>query len=191
MKNFFEDESLTAMIRDSVIIGSSVQGTNSIARRGITWNWDRGEIVKNVKFYNFPSATALDVTSIDGTCGGWVNTVKGLSFNNVKYRHTNRWNWDIILQDTDGSLAGRAGDFIVAPDEFYKVDRRCRSLPYLNNAIASANLSTPVRFAFNNFVPDAWNYFFRRKWVKTKIITNFSVEIEPITKKIELSGVVK
>jgi hypothetical protein len=128
MKSYFEDESLTAMIVDSVIIGNSVQGRNSIAGRGLTWNWDRGQIVKDVKFYNFPTATAMDVTSIAGTCvdrcGGWVNQLKGLSFNNVKYRHTNRWNWDIILQDTDGSLAGKAGDYIVAPDEFLRDDKR-------------------------------------------------------------------
>lgn len=147
------------MVADSVFIGNSIQGQNSIARRGLTWSWDRGELVKNVKFYNYPDATAMDVTSIDGTCGfkcgGWTNKVYGLSFNNVLYKHSNRWPWDIALLDQDGSLTGQAGDMVVYKDEFFTGDARCRDMADLNNAVACSNMQTAVRFAFNNFQPDA------------------------------------
>lgn len=157
LKHIFDDESLTAMISDSVIIGNSIQGQNSVAGRGLTWSWDRGEIVKNVKFYNFPTATAMDVTAIAGTCsfgcGGWLGKVKGLTFNNVQYRHSQRWPWDNVLLDLDGSLTGQAGDIVVFKDGFFTDDPRCRDTSDFRNGVACSNMNTPIRFAFNNYNP--------------------------------------
>lgn len=68
-KNTFYDDNLGSGILDSIVIGNSVNGQNSLGR-GLTFAWDRGEVTKNVAFYNFPNAdiSAMDVTSIAGVC---------------------------------------------------------------------------------------------------------------------------
>jgi len=54
---------------DSVVIGNS-EGGPARANSGVSLAWDRGQLLKNVAFYNFPNeeASAIDVTSINGVC---------------------------------------------------------------------------------------------------------------------------
>jgi hypothetical protein len=118
--NTWDDESIGTLVKDVVIVGNSITGNPAVSDNGLTLAWDRGESIKNVKFYNFPNenTAAFGATSIAGKCvfkcGGWTNKVSGLTFNNVKYRTNFRWNWDFILKDLDGSLTGQAGDIVMA-----------------------------------------------------------------------------
>ena len=58
------------MIADSVIIGNSLGGTKSITQDGIVVPWDRGELLTNVAFYNFPEAgsNGMRCPFITGRC---------------------------------------------------------------------------------------------------------------------------
>lgn len=65
---FYNDMTGTSLT-DSVFIGNSLGGA-SIGKSGATLTWDRGQLVKNVGFYNYPDAgsSAMDMTTITGTC---------------------------------------------------------------------------------------------------------------------------
>jgi len=54
---------------DSVVIGNS-EGGPARGNSGVSLAWDRGQLLRNVAFYNFPNeeASAIDVTSINGVC---------------------------------------------------------------------------------------------------------------------------
>ena len=79
MDYFFDEVRGTSML-DSVIVGNSIDG-QAAKGHGLILGWDRGELVKNAKFYNFPNTdkSALFATAIAGKCvvfcGGWTNEV--------------------------------------------------------------------------------------------------------------------
>lgn len=69
----FFKESIAPLIADSIIIGNSdplTSGTTSISESGLVIAWDRGQLIKGVSFYNFPSAGSRAIRGpfIDGTC---------------------------------------------------------------------------------------------------------------------------
>jgi hypothetical protein len=66
---YFYNESTGPTIMNSVIIGNSNSSSNSsITPLGLVIAWDRGELIKNVTFINFPNATAIGATTITGSC---------------------------------------------------------------------------------------------------------------------------
>ena len=68
---YFYNESSGPTIMNSVIIGNSNSSSNSsITPLGLVIAWDRGELIKNVTFINFPDANsvAIGATSIAGVC---------------------------------------------------------------------------------------------------------------------------
>ena len=78
----WNDETIGTLVKDIVIIGNSINGQPAPqGSLGLTVAWDRGELIKNVKFYNFPNgdSAAIGATSINGVCtfkcGGWTNKV--------------------------------------------------------------------------------------------------------------------
>ena len=66
---YFYNESTGPTIMNSVIIGNSNSSSNSsITPLGLVIAWDRGELIKNVKFINFPDSKAIGATTIPGSC---------------------------------------------------------------------------------------------------------------------------
>ncbi len=65
---FYNDTNGNSLV-DSVIIGNS-EGDLSLANSGVSLAWDRGQLIKNVAFYNFENegSSAFEVTSINGVC---------------------------------------------------------------------------------------------------------------------------
>ncbi len=59
-----------AGVFDSIIIGNSLSNTQSLTPSGLVVAWDRGELISNVSFYNFPTSysAAIRPTSIIGRC---------------------------------------------------------------------------------------------------------------------------
>lgn len=68
--NTFYNENTGTVVADSIIIGNSLGGTQSYTIDGIVVPWDRGQLVKNVSFYNFPAASsrAMRCPIIAGRC---------------------------------------------------------------------------------------------------------------------------
>ena len=67
----FYKDSIAPLIADSIIIGNSDPGgSTSITGSGLVIAWDRGQLLKGISFYNFPSAgtRAIRGPFIDGTC---------------------------------------------------------------------------------------------------------------------------
>uniref|UniRef100_A0A3B4ZZ57 PKHD1 like 1 n=1 Tax=Stegastes partitus TaxID=144197 RepID=A0A3B4ZZ57_9TELE len=85
---------------------------NNCTHRGIITPFDDGLSVLNTKFINFnrDSCTAIGVTSIDGTCvdrcGGWAVRFSGVQYFNSPNKAGFRWEHEVQLLDTDGSLTG-------------------------------------------------------------------------------------
>ena len=66
-RDVFYDENNGPLIADSIIIGNSQNGQSSGS--GITLPWDRGQLIKNVAFYNFlGNDPAMKATEISGVC---------------------------------------------------------------------------------------------------------------------------
>jgi hypothetical protein len=165
----FYDSNKGTAIKNSVIIGNSKGGNAPAPGVGAVLAWDRGEIFENVKFYNYPNpdTSAMVPNSIAGRCttgcGGWINKFRALSFSNVRYKHTLRWNWDNIMVDLDGtltgtqgartSLASSAGNVVVFKDNITSTRPNCVDTNEFLNGIVCSNTNNWIRFAFNNFQP--------------------------------------
>ena len=69
-RNILFDETNGPAIIDSIVIGNSDQNALTNSDNGIVLAWDRGLLVKNVNFYNFPdqSTQAMRATIITGRC---------------------------------------------------------------------------------------------------------------------------
>ena len=67
---FFFDPIKGPVVSDTIIIGSSTDPQNSYTQVGLLVPWDRGELISNVSFYNFPDATtpAIRPPIIHGRC---------------------------------------------------------------------------------------------------------------------------
>ena len=66
--------------------------------------------------------------------------VSGLKFVNVPFKSLQRWNWDNILLDKDGSLGGAPGDVVVSRNNFTLYDPRCnidKSTTFINGILCS------------------------------------------------------
>lgn len=118
--------------------------------------WDRGLRVRNITFYNFPSANTQAIFGpvITGrcsfACGGWMTRFSQLSFTNVLNRGNFRWQYDGIYHDEDGSLSNSPNSMIIAPDGLWSTAPACTVTANIANArTCPVSLGTWVRFAFN------------------------------------------
>jgi len=159
--NYFYDQKSGTSIEDSVIIGNSLNNVNSYTPHGIVIAWDRGQIVKNVTFYNFPDSktSAFTAPFIIGKCtdrcGGWTTQFKELTFNNVKKRTLHRWNWDVIYQDLDGSFGGSPGDVIASKDNLTLNNPNCKQSNLFENGLVCSNTKTlkaSIKQEFHKFI---------------------------------------
>ncbi|RNA07260.1 hypothetical protein BpHYR1_049764, partial [Brachionus plicatilis] len=60
-------------------------------------------------------------------CGGWVTKLEQLKFNNVQIRAIQRWDWDLIYDDLDGSLTDETNNVVVYNNNFTINDPNCKS----------------------------------------------------------------
>ncbi len=113
VSSFGEDGGAT--MSNSTIVGHVDElglGENYCTHRGVIAPLDDGLSVLNTKFINFDrgSCTAIGVASIDGTCvdrcGGWAVKFSGVQYFNSPNKAGFRWEHEVQLVDTDGSLTG-------------------------------------------------------------------------------------
>ncbi|XP_054983665.1 fibrocystin-L [Sorex araneus] len=115
-------ETSGAMIKNAKIVGHLDElemGSTFCTMKGLILPFSEGLTVSSVRFMNFdrPGCVALGVTSITGVCnercGGW-----SAKFVNIQYFHAPnkagfRWEHEVVLIDTDGSLTGHKGHTVI------------------------------------------------------------------------------
>ncbi|XP_075128051.1 fibrocystin-L-like [Leptodactylus fuscus] len=111
-----------AVLKNAIIVGHLDElglGPAFCTARGITLPFDEGLTVSSVKFMNFdrPNCAAIGVTSITGLCtyrcGGWSARFNGIQFFNSPNKAGFRWEHEVVLIDTDGTLTGKVGGKVV------------------------------------------------------------------------------
>ncbi|XP_039677098.1 fibrocystin-L-like [Perca fluviatilis] len=120
VSNFGEEGGAT--ISNSTIVAYVDElglGNDYSTRRGIIAPPDDGLSVLNTKFINFNSSlsAAIGVASIDGRCGdqcgGWAVRFSGIQYFNSPNKAGFRWEHEVQLVDTDGSLTGNINHTVV------------------------------------------------------------------------------
>ncbi|XP_075126263.1 fibrocystin-L-like [Leptodactylus fuscus] len=115
-------ETYGAVLKNAIIVGHLDElglGPAFCTARGITLPFDEGLTVSSVKFMNFdrPNCAAIGVTSITGLCtdrcGGWSARFNGIQFFNSPNKAGFRWEHEVVLIDTDGTLTGKVGGKVV------------------------------------------------------------------------------
>ena len=67
--SYFYDANNGPSIVNAIIIGNSDPSARSaITSKGLVLAWDRGQLIQNVKFLNFPTNVAIGATTIAGKC---------------------------------------------------------------------------------------------------------------------------
>ncbi|XP_044191170.1 PKHD1 like 1, tandem duplicate 1 [Thunnus albacares] len=111
-----------AMVSNSTIVAHVDElglGDSSCTHRGVIAPLDDGMSVVNTKFINFNrgSCSAIGVASIDGTCvdrcGGWAVRFSGIQYFDSPNKAGFRWEHEVQLVDTDGSLTGNVDHKVV------------------------------------------------------------------------------
>uniref|UniRef100_A0A8D3BAM2 PKHD1 like 1, tandem duplicate 2 n=1 Tax=Scophthalmus maximus TaxID=52904 RepID=A0A8D3BAM2_SCOMX len=112
-----------AAVTNGTIVGHVDElalGSSYCTHRGVITPFDDGMSVLDTKFLNFDrsSCAAIGVTKIDGTCGdrcgGWAVRFSGVEYFNSPNKAGFRWEHEVVLVDTDGSLTGNV-DYKVVP----------------------------------------------------------------------------
>ncbi|XP_075907773.1 fibrocystin-L-like [Nelusetta ayraudi] len=120
VRGFGEDGGAT--MSNSTVVGHVDElglGDEYCTHRGIIAPLDDGLSVLNTKFINFDrsSCAAIGVTRIDGTCidrcGGWSVRFAGIQYMNSANKAAFRWEHEVQLVDTDGSLTGTINNKVV------------------------------------------------------------------------------
>ncbi|XP_069572864.1 fibrocystin-L-like [Brachyistius frenatus] len=117
---FGEDKGAT--VSNSIIVGHMDElglGSNYCTHKGVVMPFDDGMSVLNTKFINFDrrSCAAIGVTAIDRTCvngcGGWEVRFSGIQYMNSPNKASFRWEHEVQLVDSDGSLTGNINHKVV------------------------------------------------------------------------------
>ncbi|XP_043994771.1 fibrocystin-L-like isoform X2 [Gambusia affinis] len=153
-----------AMVSNSTIVAHMDElglGGDYCTRRGVITPFDDGMSVLNTQFVNFnrSNCTAIGVTSIDGTCtdrcGGWAVRFAGIQYRNSPNKAGFRWEHEVQLVDTDGSLTGNV-DHKVVPMSSLLDPAHCSHSAEWSVGFPGAVCDHTVdfhRLAFNNPTP--------------------------------------
>ncbi|XP_040289774.1 fibrocystin-L-like [Bufo bufo] len=157
-------EASGAVLKNAIIVGHLDElglGPSYCTARGITLPFDEGLTVSSVKFINFDrsNCAAIAVTSITGLCsdrcGGWSAKFNGIQYFNSPKKAGFRWEHEVVLIDTDGTLTGKTGAKVVPgsglldPSQCSQSSDWSAGFPgYICNASTSFH-----RLAFNNPSP--------------------------------------
>uniref|UniRef100_W5LW20 Uncharacterized protein n=1 Tax=Lepisosteus oculatus TaxID=7918 RepID=W5LW20_LEPOC len=155
-----------AVIKNTTIVGHVDElglGPNYCTVRGIILPFDDGLSIMSVTFVNFdrPMCSAIGVTSIDGTCvdrcGGWSARFSGIQFFNTSNKAGFRWEHEVVLIDSDGSLTGNRNHKVVPRsgllDPLHCTEKAEWSVGY-PGAVCDATVSFH-RLALNNPSPSS------------------------------------
>uniref|UniRef100_A0A4W4EJY7 Polycystic kidney and hepatic disease 1 (autosomal recessive)-like 1 n=1 Tax=Electrophorus electricus TaxID=8005 RepID=A0A4W4EJY7_ELEEL len=136
-------------------------GRDYCTARAIVLPLDDGMSVLGAKFVNFdrPSCAAIGVTSIDGVCthlcGGWSAKFSGVQFYQSPNKAAFRWEHEIALIDTDGTLTGNPGSKVVPKSKLLD-PAHCSDDPAWSAGFPGAVCDNTISFhrlAFNNPSP--------------------------------------
>ncbi|KAM6974364.1 PKHD1 like 1, tandem duplicate 1, partial [Tautogolabrus adspersus] len=112
-----------AGVFNSIIVGHLTElgdFERQTRNRGIILPFDDGMVVMNTTLMNFDQASyaAFGVTTVDGTCidkcGGWAALFGGIKYINSPNKCGLKWEFEVQLVDTDGSLTGTVGNKVVS-----------------------------------------------------------------------------
>ncbi|XP_075681934.1 fibrocystin-L [Rhinoderma darwinii] len=159
-------ETSGAVLKNAIIVGHLDElglGPNYCTARGITLPFDEGLTVSSVKFMNFdrPNCAAIAVTTVVGLCsdrcGGWSAKFNGIQYFNSPNKAGFRWEHEVVLIDTDGTLTGNIGAKVVPgsglldPSQCSQSSEWSAGFPgYICNSSISFH-----RLAFNNPTPSS------------------------------------
>uniref|UniRef100_A0A8C5WI58 Fibrocystin-L n=1 Tax=Leptobrachium leishanense TaxID=445787 RepID=A0A8C5WI58_9ANUR len=153
-----------AVIKNTAIVGHVDElglGSNFCTAKGIILPFDEGLTVSSVKFMNFdrPNCAAIGVTSVTGLCsdrcGGWSAKFDGIQYFNTPNKAGFRWEHEVVLIDTDGTLAGGAG-YKVVPESGLLDPSQCSKAQNWSIGFPGHVCQPAVTFhrlAFNNPTP--------------------------------------
>ncbi|KAI4871505.1 hypothetical protein NFI96_027165, partial [Prochilodus magdalenae] len=165
-------------------------GSNYCTVRGVILPLDDGMSVLNTKFINFdrPSCAGIGVAAIDGTCkifcGGWSAKFSGIQYYQTPNKAAFRWEHEVVLIDTDGSLTGNPG-YKVLPksnllDSAHCSDNASWSVSF-PGSVCDSTMSFH-RLAFNNPSPSSL-------LSKDVILTNtYGTSVVPFVEKLITHG---
>ncbi|XP_050924319.1 LOW QUALITY PROTEIN: PKHD1 like 1, tandem duplicate 1 [Lates calcarifer] len=166
VSSFGEDGGAT--VSNSTIVGHVDElalGSDYCTRVGVITPFDDGMSVLNTKFLNFDrgSCAAIGVTTIDGTCGdrcgGWAVRFSGIQYFNSPNKAKFRWEHEVQLVDSDGSLTGNV-DYKVVPMSSLLDPAHCSQSAEWSVGFPGAVCDSTVSFhrlSFNNPTPDSLN----------------------------------
>ncbi|KAL7883851.1 hypothetical protein SRHO_G00015090 [Serrasalmus rhombeus] len=161
-------------------------GSSYCTNQGVVLPLDDGMSVINTKFINFdrPSCAAVGVTTIVGTsgpfCGGWSAKFSGIQFYQTPNKAAFRWEHEIVLIDTDGSLTGNPG-YKVLPKSNLLDPAHCSDNASWSMGFPGSVCDNTISFnrlAFNNPSPSSL-------LSKDVILTNaFGTSVVPFAEKL-------
>ncbi|KAG9339164.1 hypothetical protein JZ751_024022 [Albula glossodonta] len=155
-----------AVVNNSTIVGHIDElglGVDYCSTRGVVLPLDDGMSVISTNFVNFnkPSCAAIGVARIDGTCvdrcGGWSARFSGIRYFNSTNKGSFRWEHEVVLIDSDGSLTGNA-DHKVVPMSSLLDPGHCSQDAAWSTGFPGAVCDHTVNFhrlAFNNPSPSS------------------------------------
>ncbi|XP_034748677.1 fibrocystin-L-like [Etheostoma cragini] len=118
VSNFGEEGGAT--ISNSTIVAYVDElglGNDYSTQRGVIAPLDDGLSVLNTKFINFNRSSSAAIGLADGTCeyqcGGWAIRFRGIQYFNSPNKASFRWEHEVQLVDTDGSLTGNINNSVV------------------------------------------------------------------------------
>uniref|UniRef100_A0A672GVH9 Polycystic kidney and hepatic disease 1 (autosomal recessive)-like 1 n=1 Tax=Salarias fasciatus TaxID=181472 RepID=A0A672GVH9_SALFA len=177
-----------AAVSNSTIVGHVDElqlGSDYCTQRGVILPFDDGMSVLNTKFIHFDRSpcAAIGVTKIDGTCtdrcGGWAARFAGIEYWKSPNKAGFRWEHEVQLQDTDGSLTGNV-DHTVVPMSNLLDPAHCSQSPEWSVGFPGAVCDQTVAFhrlSFNNPTPSSLA-------AKDAIFTNpYGTSVVPYLKK--------
>lgn len=155
-----------ATMSNSTIVGHVDElglGSDYCTHRGVIAPLEDGLSVLNTRFINFDrsSCAAIGVAAIDGTCvdrcGGWAVRFSGVEYFNAPNKAGFRWEHEVQLVDTDGSLTGTV-DHKVVPMSSLLDPSHCSQSAEWSVGFPGAVCDHTVEFnrlAFNNPTPSS------------------------------------
>ncbi|CAL8293184.1 unnamed protein product [Merluccius merluccius] len=156
-----------AALSNSLVVGhvdALSSGAGSYCtHRGVILPFSDGMSVVGTKFVNFNRSpcAAIGVTSIDGKCvekcGGWAVRFESVEYVDSDRKGGLRWDHEVQLVDSDGSLTGHVDYKVVAMNGLLDPDL-CKESPEWSAGVPAALCQDTVSFhraAFNNPSPSS------------------------------------
>ncbi|KAM6958720.1 PKHD1 like 1, tandem duplicate 1 [Aplochiton taeniatus] len=155
-----------ATVANSTVVGhvdALGLGAGHCTAKGVVLPFDDGMSVLDTRFVSFDrdSCVALGVTTIDGTCvdgcGGWSARFSGVQFVDAPNKAGFRWEHEVQLVDSDGSLTGKV-DYKVVPMSPLLDPAHCSPSAEWSVGFPGAVCDNTVSFhrlAFNNPSPSS------------------------------------